>query len=374
MGPEKIINVDLGDRSYDIVIGSGLLERAADYLNPRLNKGRVAIITDENVASLHLEALTKALDGNGLSVETIILPPGESQKNFDVLQDVLDRLLKANFSRSDTLIAFGGGVIGDLTGFAASVLKRGCGFIQIPTTLLAQVDSSVGGKTAINTPAGKNLVGAFYQPSLVLTDTNILATLPARQLKSGYAEVLKYGLINDRAFFEWLDKNGAKILAGDADTQSEAIAKSCESKAAIVREDEREHGVRALLNLGHTFGHALEAKGGYSDALLHGESISAGMLMAFEYGQEIGVCAGHDVERLRAHLVKLNMSVLETLKPEIKSDPDQLFAYMMRDKKNKNADMTLILARKIGGSYIEPNADRSTVKNYLKRACSRTVT
>jgi 3-dehydroquinate synthase len=371
MGTPKTIKVDLGDRSYDIIIGAGLLKQADTYLIDRLNGGRVAIITDENVAGLHLQTLTDALDGHGLSVETIILPPGEGQKSFDVLQDVLGRLLKANFSRSDTLIAFGGGVIGDLTGFAASVLKRGCGFIQIPTTLLAQVDSSVGGKTAINMLAGKNLVGAFYQPSLVLTDTNVLATLPLRQLKAGYAEVLKYGLINDRPFFDWLDQNGAKILAGDADAQSEAIARSCASKAAIVAEDEREQGVRALLNLGHTFGHALEAKGGYSDMLLHGEAISAGMLMAFEYGQEIGVCAGQDVERLRAHLLGLEMPILETLDPAIKSDPGQLFDYMMQDKKNKDTDMTLILAREIGGSYIEPNADQSSVKDYLKRACAR---
>lgn len=370
MTVSKTIKVDLGDRSYDIIIGQGLLERAGDYIPPCLQGSRVAIITDENVAALHLKTLTAALDGNGLRVETIILPPGESQKSFDALQALLDRLLKANFSRSDTLIAFGGGVIGDLTGFAASVLKRGCGFIQIPTTLLAQVDSSVGGKTAINTPAGKNLVGAFYQPSLVLTDTDVLSTLPDRQLKAGYAEVLKYGLINDRAFFDWLDEHGAKILAGDGAAQSEAIARSCASKAAIVREDEREHGVRALLNLGHTFGHALEAKGGFSDVLLHGEAISAGMLMAFEYGQEIGVCGGQEVKRLRAHLAKLGMPTMATLTPAIKSNPDQLFDYMMQDKKNKNANMTLILAREIGNSYIESNADQSSVKNYLKRACA----
>ena len=369
MNDIKTINVDLGDRSYDIVIGAGLLSQANAYLNDRLNSKRVAVITDQNVANLHLKTLTDSLKSLDLEIETIILPPGESQKSFDVLQSVLEKLFQANFSRSDTLIAFGGGVIGDLTGFAASVLKRGCGFIQIPTTLLAQVDSSVGGKTAINTPAGKNLVGAFYQPSLVLTDTNVLKTLPERQLKAGYAEVLKYSLINDRPFFDWLDQNGAKILAGDAAAQSEAIGISCASKAAIVREDEREQGVRALLNLGHTFGHALEAKGGYSDVLLHGEAISAGMLMAFEYGQEIGVCSGQDVERLRAHLELLHMPTLKTLASEIKSDPDQLFDYMMQDKKNTNSDMTLILAREIGGSYIEPHADQDSVRKYLKRVC-----
>lgn len=372
MGAPTVINVDLGERSYDIVIGSGLLKQAHAYLNTCLKGKRVAIITDENVSTLHLKTLEDALGGWGLSLETIILPAGERQKSFDVLQNVLDRLLNAKFSRSDTLIAFGGGVIGDLTGFAASILKRGCGFIQIPTTLLAQVDSSVGGKTAINTPAGKNLVGAFYQPSLVLTDTDMLATLPNRQLKAGYAEILKYGLINDREFFDWLDEYGTKILAGDKVAQSHAIAKSCQAKAAIVREDEREQGVRALLNLGHTFGHALEAKGGYSDLLLHGEAISAGMLMAFEYGREIGICDGQDVDRLRAHLEKLKMPVLNTLDVDIISDPDHLFDFMMQDKKNMDTNMTLILAREIGESYIEPNADQTSVKEFLRRACART--
>ena len=364
------IKVELGDRSYDIIIGSGLLAQAGEYIAPLLTGGRVAIITDENVAGFHLDTLTNALGELSLTLETIVLPAGESQKSFDVLQEVLDRLLAAKFSRSDTLIAFGGGVIGDLTGFAASVLKRGCGFIQIPTTLLAQVDSSVGGKTAINTSAGKNLVGAFYQPSLVLTDTDVLSTLSQRQLKAGYAEVLKYGLINDPDFFDWLEENGSNILAGDAKLQAEAISRSCASKASIVRQDEREHGVRALLNLGHTFGHALEAKAGYSDTLLHGEAISAGMLMAFEYADNIGVCKRQDVDRVRAHLQKLNMPTLDTLAAELKSDPDQLFTYMTQDKKNMNTDMTLILARGIGKSYIEPQADQSNVRAYLKLACA----
>ena len=361
----KTISVDLGDRAYDIVIGPGLLARAAEYLLPVLSGRRVAIITDENVAGLHLERLTTALSGQGLEIETIILPPGEGQKSFEVLQSVLAQLLAANFGRSDTLIAFGGGVIGDLTGFAASILKRGCQFVQIPTTLLAQVDSSVGGKTAINTPAGKNLVGCFYQPKLVLSDTDVLATLPERQLKAGYAEVVKYGLINDPDFFAWLEVNAGKILAGDSEAQVHAVEISCAAKAAIVREDEREHGVRALLNLGHSFGHALEAMGGYSDALLHGEAISAGLLMAHEFSHLQGLCPGQDVERLRMHLQNLGMPVLDELPAALKNDSEALFRYMMQDKKNKNNDLTLILTKGIGKSYVEKSADKQAVAKFL---------
>ena len=367
MSEHNIINVDLGDRGYDIVIGSGLIESAGTYLAPHLPGSRIAIISDENVASLHLEALRVGLSNLDVEIETIILPPGESQKSFPVLQDVLGQLLAKNFSRDDTLIAFGGGVIGDLTGFVASILKRGCGFVQIPTTLLAQVDSSVGGKTAINTDAGKNLVGAFYQPQLVLTDTDVLQTLPQRQLKAGYAEVLKYALINDPDFFEWLEKNAKDLLQADADALSYAIGVSCTAKAAIVKEDEREHGARALLNLGHTFGHALEAAAGYSDALLHGEAISAGMLMAFEYSQSQSMCDGQDTERLRRHLSCLDMPIYENISDAAKPGADALFAYMLRDKKNKKQDLTLILADGIGKSKVVKKADQNAVAAYLQQ-------
>jgi 3-dehydroquinate synthase len=362
---QQTINVDLGDRSYDIVIGPDLLEKAAKYVGPHLGGSRLAIITDETVADLHLEMLKKGLFGIGVQIETIILPPGEDQKSFAVLQDVIGQLLSWNFGRDDTLIAFGGGVIGDLTGFAASVLKRGCGFIQIPTTLLAQVDSSVGGKTAINTQAGKNLVGAFYQPKLVLTDTNVLKTLPARQMKAGYAEVLKYALINDPDFFEWLETHGEKVLNGEPAALSHAIGISCAAKAAIVKEDEREHGARALLNLGHTFGHALEAGAGYNGTLLHGEAVSAGMLMAFEFSQGQNLCEGQDVQRLRAHLEKLDMPVYETLPGQAETRTEQLFDYMLHDKKNKNSELTLILAEGIGKSRVYENASKFAVLSYL---------
>ena len=369
----ETLHVDLGARSYPIHIGGGLLGDARSFLQTHIGGGRIAVITDETVADLHLQTLLKGLGPNGSSsdnIKTIILPAGESTKSFAVLQDVLDTLLKANFSRNDTLIAFGGGVIGDLTGFVASVLKRGCRFIQIPTTLLAQVDSSVGGKTAINTPAGKNLVGSFYQPKCVLIDTDVLSTLDVRQMRAGYAEVLKYALINDPEFFGWLEKNAGGLLAQDKAALTHAILTSCAAKAGIVKRDERERGERALLNLGHSFAHALEAKAGYDGTLLHGEAVSVGMLMAFEYTQGLGLCSGQDVERLRQHLRANNMPILSDLPATITNDPDTLFAYMGRDKKNTGTDMTLILARGIGGAFIEPSTDQDSVLNYLEQACS----
>ena len=361
----KRIDVDLGARSYPIHIGQGLLAGAAQYIEPCLTGKRIAIITDETVADLHLDTLMSPLASTGLSIETIILPPGEATKSFEVLQDVLARLLAANFSRADTLIAFGGGVIGDLTGFAASILKRGCGFIQIPTTLLAQVDSSVGGKTAINTGAGKNLVGAFYQPKLVLADINVLSTLPARQMKAGYAEVLKYGLINNLPFFEWLEKEGKNVLAQQPAALAHAIATSCAAKAAIVKEDEREHGVRALLNLGHTFAHALEGCAGYDGNVLHGEAVSAGMLMAYEFSQTQGLCGGQDVQRLKQHLAALDMPTFKALPENVTSDAKALFGFMLRDKKNTDDAVNLILTRGIGQAFAAKDADQSALKSFL---------
>lgn len=362
----KIIQVDLGARSYPIHIGSGLMRRSAEFVRPHLQGEKIAIITDETVAGLHLPALLTALEGHDIT--TIILPPGETTKSFGQLEAVLAKLLGANFSRADTLIAFGGGVIGDLTGFVASVLKRGCNFIQIPTTLLAQVDSSVGGKTAINVPAGKNSVGSFYQPKMVLIDTDVLATLSERQMKAGYAEVLKYGLINDTDFFDWLEGEGADVIAGKPDALAHAIATSCAAKAAIVKEDEREHGVRALLNLGHTFAHALEGCAGYDGSVLHGEAVSVGMLMAFEFSNKLGLCAGQDVQRLRAHLERLEMLTFDDLPAKTTSDPRALFAYMQRDKKNDGAAMNLILARGIGQAFVAPNVEQANLQLFLEQA------
>lgn len=363
--------VDLGARSYPIHIGASLLANAGALLDPHINDGRIAIVTDETVADLHLQTLIQGFSGR--EVVTIVLPPGESTKNFEALQEVLDTLLKANFSRDDTLIAFGGGVIGDLTGFVAAVLKRGCRFVQIPTTLLAQVDSSVGGKTAINTRAGKNLVGSFYQPKCVLIDTDVLSTLGARQMRAGYAEVLKYALINDTAFFDWLEENAHLLLDGDQTALRKAVLTSCTAKAAIVKRDERERGERALLNLGHSFAHALEAKAGYDGTLLHGEAVSAGMLMAFEYAHHLGLCPRQDVEKLRAHLRATKMPSLTELPAGLKNDPKQLFAYMERDKKNTKTHMKLILTRGIGKAFIEPKADQLGVLNYLIKACQNNV-
>lgn len=365
----ECVNVDLGERSYPIHIGQGILAQTYTYLQPLLQGKKIAIITDETVAGLHLQTLLGALDGHGLTVETIIIPAGESQKSFARLEDVLAQLLEANFSRSDTLIAFGGGVVGDLTGFAASILKRGCQFVQIPTTLLAQVDSSVGGKTAINTPAGKNLVGCFYQPKLVLADTDVLGTLSLRQLKAGYGEVLKYGLIDSPDFFNWLEANGADVLAHDPQALAHAVSVCCQAKAAIVKADEFERGCRALLNLGHSFGHALEGLAGFDGRVLHGEAVSAGMLMAFEYSQEQSLCSGQDTERLRAHLDMLGLASLKTLPEIVRADPAALFAYMLRDKKNKNDDLALILAKGIGQSFIEPAAQQASVLAYVQAAC-----
>jgi len=363
----ETIAVDLGQRSYPIHIGRNLLAEAGDLLSQYIGTGRTAIITDDTVGELHLSSLISGLGGG--QIETIILPPGEATKSFGVLQDVLDQLLRANFTREDTLVAFGGGVIGDLTGFVASVLKRGCKFIQIPTTLLAQVDSSVGGKTAINTKAGKNLVGQFYQPKCVLIDTDVLGTLDVRQMRAGYAEVLKYALINDPEFFGWLDINAAAILIHDETALRTAIASSCAAKAAIVKRDEFENGERALLNLGHTFAHALEARAGYSGSLLHGEAVSAGMLMAFEYSQKIDLCSSVDVEQLRGHLTKHKMPMLPDLPTSLKADPGALLAFMGRDKKNTGTDINLILTRGIGKAFVHRAADKTSLLNYLQKAC-----
>jgi len=364
----ETIIVDLAERSYPIHIGGGLLANAGELLAQHIGGGRTAIITDATVANLHLKSLLSGLGGD--PVETIVLPPGEATKSFDALQDVLDQLLRANFTRDDTLIAFGGGVIGDLTGFVASILKRGCQFIQIPTTFLAQVDSSVGGKTAINTGAGKNLVGQFYQPKCVLISTDVLDTLDARQMRAGYAEVLKYALINDPVFFNWLEGNAHAILSHDQTALRTAIATSCAAKAAIVKRDEFERGERALLNLGHTFGHALEAAAGYDGRLLHGEAVSAGMLMAFEYAEDVGLCPEQDVERLRTHLTAHNMSMPTDLPKSLKQDPEALLAYMGRDKKNTGSDINLILTRGIGKAFVHRAADRASLLKYLKKACN----
>lgn len=357
------VTVDLGSRTYDIIIGEGVLEQLEKYLQPILGHGKVHIVSDETVWALHGKHF---LD---MVATRTILPPGEGQKNFITLQTVLDDMFAAGLSRKDTVFAFGGGVIGDLTGFAASVYKRGCQFVQVPTTLLAQVDSSVGGKTAINVPQGKNLVGAFYQPKLVLTDTSVLQTLPERELKAGYAEVLKYGLLGDAAFFEWLEANGADVLSLNPGAIAKAIAVSCETKAKIVAEDEREQGVRALLNLGHTFGHALEAEAGYDGSLLHGEGVSVGMEMAFEFSAQIGLCSKDDVTCMRKHLKSTSMPTLSSVSRLL--NPERLLRHMGQDKKNEGGNLTLILARGIGDAFVQKNVPHEDVLTYLTDVTQR---
>ena len=357
-----IVSVDLGPRSYDIVIGEDLLQKAGDYLAPHLKAKRVAIVTDENVYGLHGKALETAL--SDFETHMIVRPAGESQKSFDGLQAVLEALFKAGFDRNDTIIAFGGGVIGDLTGFAASIFKRGCQFIQIPTTLLSQVDSSVGGKTAINNEFGKNLIGAFYQPKLVLADTSVLKTLPERELKAGYAEVVKYGLLGDSEFFNWLDENGQDVLSLKTEAIAHAVAISCKTKARIVAADERECGVRALLNLGHTFAHALEIEAGYSGDLLHGEAVSVGMEMAFEFSAAQGLCSAGETAKVKAHFSALDLTSINDVAPLL-TDAGKLLAHMDQDKKNEGGALTLILARAIGDAFVQKAAPREAVLNYL---------
>ena len=359
-----IVPVSLGSRSYDIVIERGLLARAAAHLKP-LSRGRsMAIVSDANVAP-HLATLQTALAAAGIASEAIVLPPGESTKSWAQLEAVADQLLAHGVERGDHVIALGGGVIGDLVGFAASIVKRGCGFVQIPTTLLAQVDSSVGGKTAINTRAGKNLIGAFHQPGLVLIDPDVLDTLPARETRAGYAEVVKYGLIDDFAFFEWCEANGEKLLAGDPEAREHAIAHSVGAKARIVAEDERETtGKRALLNLGHTFGHALEAETGFSDRLLHGEGVAAGMALAFAYSARRGLCPGQDAERVAAHLRAVGLP--DGVKAAgIDASGATLVDHMRHDKKMDAGTLPFLLAHGIGRTYLDHSVDLADVEAFL---------
>jgi len=361
--PANRFRVELGARSYDIHIGAGMLAQLGQLIAPLTTSDRVAVVTDETVHAEYGEALAEAL--SDYRTHLIVRPAGEAQKSMSNLEEILESLFRAGFDRSDLVIAFGGGVIGDLAGFAASVFKRGAPIVQVPTTLLAQVDSSVGGKTAVNNAFGKNLVGAFYQPRAVIADTALLSTLPERELRAGYAEVLKYGLLGDAAFFERLNNGlGARVLTLDADALALAIHTSCAAKAKIVAQDEREGGVRALLNLGHTFGHALELEAGYDGDLLHGEAVSIGMEMAFRFAAAQELCEPSDAERVSAHLAALNMPRIADV-PHLLQAPDTLLSHMGQDKKNAGGRLTLILPRAIGDTYVERNADRAAVLAFL---------
>jgi 3-dehydroquinate synthase len=367
MSSHETLSVQLGERSYDILVGSGLLGEAGKHIAPVLHRPRTVIVTDETVAGLHLDALGASLSHAGIDHDAVVLPPGEQTKSFRHLEDLLNELLAKQVERSDTIIAFGGGVIGDLTGFAASILRRGVDFIQIPTTLLSQVDSSVGGKTGINTRFGKNLAGAFHQPRLVLADVAVLDTLPRRQLLAGYAEVMKYGLIDDAEFFAWLEGHGASLLEGDRALRQHAIAKSCRAKAAIVAQDEKEQGARALLNLGHTFGHALEAETGYGDRLLHGEAVAIGTMLAFELSAHLGLCSEADAARVRRHMSAVGFPSLAEVFRGAPCDPAVLIGHMSQDKKVVAGQMMFVLARGIGQCFLTKDVSETDLLTVLSQ-------
>ncbi|WP_375392664.1 3-dehydroquinate synthase [uncultured Sphingomonas sp.] len=360
------INVALGDRSYAVLIESGLLTRAADHLAPLARGRQLAVVTDEHVRP-HLATLTAGLAAAGIAVSAIVLPRGEATKSWAQLERLTDALLALGVERGDHVVALGGGVIGDLAGFAAAILKRGCGLVQIPTTLLAQVDSSVGGKTGINAAAGKNLLGAFHQPALVLIDPDVLATLPPRELRAGYAEVVKYGLIDDPAFFAWCEAHGAALLAGDARAQADAIAHAVAAKARIVAADEFEtNGTRALLNLGHTFGHALEAEAGFDGSLLHGEAVAAGCALAYDFSVAQGLCPPPDAERVKAHLRRVGLPD-GLAAARTRADGARLVEHMRHDKKASGGRLPFLLARGIGRTYLDRTVDLATVEAFLDR-------
>jgi 3-dehydroquinate synthase len=365
------VSVDLGTRTYDIHIGENLLQETGRYIAPLLNRPFAAIVTDENVARHHLKTLEASLTAAGIKSVAIILPAGEKTKSFSALADLCEQLLATGVERRDKILAFGGGVIGDLAGFAAAILRRGVDFIQIPTTLLAQVDSSVGGKTGINTSQGKNLIGAFLQPVKVLADTSLLATLPRRELAAGYAEVVKYGLLGDLSFFEWLETNAELLMRGDAQARAHAIHQSCSAKAAIVAEDETEQGVRALLNLGHTFGHALESATGYGNRLLHGEGVAIGMVQAFRFSERLKHCKPGTADRVAKHLKNVGLpthiSDIEGSLPPIAD----LVAIMRQDKKAQSGKLTFILARAIGDAFIAKNIPDKEVSAFLQEDFER---
>ena len=359
------VPVALNDRSYRISIGGGLLANAGERLSALTKARRIPVVTDETVARRHLPALVAGLQG--FEVVPIIVRPGEASKSFAELERLIDTLLGLEVKRSDVVLALGGGVIGDLTGFAASIVKRGMNFIQVPTTLLAMVDSSVGGKTGINTPRGKNLVGAFHQPLAVWADLECLATLPDREMKAGYAEIVKYGLIADPAFYEWCEANAGALLAGDREALAHAVAQSCRAKAAIVAADERETGdIRALLNLGHTFGHALEAETGFSSRLLHGEAVAIGMAQALRFSAARGICPVADAERLTAHLSSIGMMAWPRQAGTPADSAPRLVSHMLHDKKMTDAGLPFILARGIGDAYVAKGVPLDAVTTFLE--------
>jgi len=363
-GDPTIVNVALGERAYDVVIGRNQLAALGARASVLKPGAKAAIVTDDTVAGLHLKAAEAALAAGGLATSHVVVAAGEGTKSFAGLERVCEALIAARVERGDLVVALGGGVVGDLAGFAAAVVRRGLDYIQVPTTLLAQVDSSVGGKTAINSRHGKNLVGAFYQPILVVADTAVLDTLPPRQFRAGYAEVVKYGLLGDAGFFAWLEANVKDVFAGGA-AREHAIATSCRMKAAIVARDERETGDRALLNLGHTFGHALETAAGFSDRLLHGEAVALGMALAAEFSARLGVLAPEQAARATRHLAGAGLPVRLAEVAGGVPNADRLIDLMAQDKKVKRGRLTFILLRDIGAAYIAPDVDQALLRAFL---------
>jgi 3-dehydroquinate synthase len=363
----QILTVDLADRSYDIHIGSGLLDDCGAAIRAVSRSTRAFIVTDDNVAPHYLKRLERTLHNAGMTTDSLTLPAGEQAKSWDHLGGLLDAMLDVRSERGTMVVALGGGVIGDLAGFAASILLRGVDFVQVPTTILSQVDSSVGGKTGINVRQGKNLVGAFHQPRLVIADTEVLTTLPQREILAGYAEVAKYGLIDDPALWDWLESGGGTEIAALApQALQRAIHASCTAKARVVASDEKENGVRALLNLGHTFAHALEAEGGYGGPLLHGEAVAVGMVMAFDLSVRMGLCPADEAQRVRAHLAAVGLPVVP---PQINGHPmdaQRLLAHMASDKKVADGKVTFVLAHGIGKAFLCRNVNPTDVLTTLQ--------
>lgn len=364
----QTVNVALGERSYNVEIGPNLLTEAGARIAPLLPRKKVAVLTDETVADYHLEGLRAGLASEGIESTALALPAGEATKSWPHFERAVEWLLSERVERRDVVIALGGGVIGDLAGFAAAVLRRGVRFVQIPTSLLAQVDSSVGGKTGINAPQGKNLIGAFHQPSLVLADTSVLGTLTARDFLAGYGEVVKYGLLGDADFFEWLEVNGPALSAGNMDARVQAVTRSVQMKADIVARDETEQGDRALLNLGHTFCHALEAATGYSDRLLHGEGVAIGCALAFELSARLGVCSQEDPSRVRAHLKAMGMKSDLSDIPGPLPPAQSLVELMAQDKKVIDGQLRFILAHGIGQAFVTSDVPGGEVLSVLEDA------
>ena len=367
---QETLTVGLGNRAYDIVIGPDLIDRAESILGPIVAGRHIIIVSDKTVATLHLDRLTAGLKIAARAIDHFAVAAGESSKSMTVLAKLLDDILAVGVDRSVLLIAFGGGVVGDLAGFAAASLLRGVDFVQIPTSLLAQIDSSVGGKTGVNAASGKNLIGAFYQPKAVLADTSLLASLPDRELRAGYAEMVKYGLLGDVAFFNWLDVNSSAVLALEPAAVMYAIHISCGAKARIVEADEREAGKRALLNLGHTFAHAFEAEAGYNGSLLHGEAVAAGMGLAFDLSVDLGFCSPDDAARCKAHLRAVGLPTGQADLPTGNAAPSKLIAHMKHDKKMRDGRMYFILVNTIGDAFVSGDVPPDAIETLLKRGAN----